>query len=265
MGGVEEVGAGFVEHGTPAGGGGRDAEAEEAEGGFGENGSGHADGGLDDEGLEDVGQDVPGEEAKVGGAEGAGGFDEFALLDGHDLGADETGVTDPSGEREGEDEVAEAGADEGDEGDGEQDAGDGEEGVHGVDVEGDVGDAACVTGERADDEPEQEREGDDAESDGERDPGSEDAAGEDVATEFIGAEEMAGAGGKHAAAEVERGGVFAGEPGGEEGGDEEEGEQSIASEKCQRLLAQDRERLPARGLLDAVGRHTGMIREPGLG
>jgi hypothetical protein len=103
------VGAGVVEHGSPGGGGGLDAEAQEAEGGFGEDGCGHADGGLDEQGLEDVGEDVAEHEVEVGGAHGAGGLDVFALLDGEDLGADEAGVVDPAGEGEREDEVGSEG------------------------------------------------------------------------------------------------------------------------------------------------------------
>ncbi len=123
VGGLEEVGAGVVEHGTPGGGGGLDAEAEKAEGGFGKDGGSHADGGLDDEGLDNVGEDMAEHEVEVSGTEGAGGLDELALLDGEYLGADEAGVVDPTGEGEGEDEVQEAGAEEGDQGYGQENAG----------------------------------------------------------------------------------------------------------------------------------------------
>ena len=181
MGGFEEVGAGVVEHGSPGGGGGLHAEAEEAEGGFGEDGCGHAYGGLHDEGLEDVGEDVAEQEAEVGGAEGAGGLHEFALFDGHDLGSDEACVADPAGDGEREDEIAEAGAEEGDEGDGEKDSGEREEGVGDVDVDDGVGDAAEEAGGAAEDEAEDERDGDDGDGDGERDAGAVEGAGEDVA------------------------------------------------------------------------------------
>ena len=98
VGRVEEVGAGVVEHGAPAGGRGGDAEAEEAERGLCEDGSGHPYGGLHDERLQDVGQDVAREDAGVGGAESSGGFDEFAFADSHHLCSDKARVAHPAGE-----------------------------------------------------------------------------------------------------------------------------------------------------------------------
>ena len=150
-GGVEEVRAGVVEHGSPAGCGGWDAKAEEAEGGLSEDGAGHADCGLHDEWLHGVGKHVEGQKPEVGGAEGASGFDELAVAEGEDLRAHEASVVDPAGDGEGKDDVAKAAAEEGDKGDGEQDAGQGEEGVGDVDVEDEVGDAAVEAGDGADD------------------------------------------------------------------------------------------------------------------
>ena len=102
---VEEVGAGVVEHGSPTGRGRGNAEAEKGERGFGEDDSGHADGGLNQDGLHDVGQNVAEEDARAAGAERTGSLDVFAFADGHDLGADQTGVAGPSADGEGEDEV----------------------------------------------------------------------------------------------------------------------------------------------------------------
>ena len=205
------MGAGVVEHSAPGGGGGLDAEAEEAEGGFGEDGGGHADGGLDEKGLEDVGQDVAAHEVEVGGTEGAGGLDVFALFDGEDLGADEAGVVDPAGEGKGEDEIEEAGPEEGDQGDGEQDSGEGEEGVGEVEIDDGVGEAAVEACEHAESYAEGEGEGDDGDGDGEGDAGAVEGAGEDVAAEFVGTEEVGGGGWEEAVEEVELGGVMRGE------------------------------------------------------
>src|SRR5690348_17600696 len=108
MRGVEEVGAGVVEHGAPTGGRRRNAEAKEAHGGFGENGSSHADGSLDDDRLNDVGEDVAAEDAEIACAESACGFDEFAFAGGEHLRSDQTRVADPSAERKRENEVEDA-------------------------------------------------------------------------------------------------------------------------------------------------------------
>ena len=155
---VEEMRAAIVEHRSPTGGGAGDAETEEAEGRFRKDCGGHADGGLDDEGLDDVGEDVADDDAEVGGAEGACGFDELTLFDGHDLGADKTGVANPAGDGESEDEVQEAGAEEGDEGDGEEDSGEREEGVGDVDVEDGIEPTAVEAGDAACEEAECKRE-----------------------------------------------------------------------------------------------------------
>jgi hypothetical protein len=48
---------------------------------------------------------VADDDAEVGRAEGAGGFDEFALAGGENLGADQARVADPSAEREREHEI----------------------------------------------------------------------------------------------------------------------------------------------------------------
>ena len=59
----------------------------------------------------------------IAGSEGAGGLHVFALAGGQDLGADQAGVADPSADDEGENQIPEAGTEEGDEGDGQQDSG----------------------------------------------------------------------------------------------------------------------------------------------
>lgn len=225
VGRVEEVGAGVVEHGAPACGWSGDAEAEEAESGFSEDGSGHADGALHDQRLQDVGEDVAGEDAKVGCAEGSGGFDELALADGHHLRPDEARVADPSGERQGKDEVEEAGAEEGYEGNCDEDARQREEGVRDVDVEDDVSDAAVEAGEASGDEAGGEGDGDDGDGDDQRDAGSVEGAGEDVAAELVGAEEVGACRGGHAVVEIEGGGVVRREERREDRGENEAEEQ----------------------------------------
>ena len=120
---VEQMRAPVVEHGSPACGRRRHAEAEKTHGGFGEDRAGHANRGLHDHGLNNVGQNVAHDDAQIAGAEGAGGFDEFAFAGGENLSANQARVADPSAEREGEDEIEDAGAAECDEGDGDQNSG----------------------------------------------------------------------------------------------------------------------------------------------
>src|ERR1035437_7269480 len=55
---VEQVSAAIVEHGSPTGGGRRDAKSQKTHGSFRENGSSHANRGLDDDRLNDIGQNV---------------------------------------------------------------------------------------------------------------------------------------------------------------------------------------------------------------
>jgi hypothetical protein len=264
VGGFEEVGAGVVEHGSPGGGWGLDAEAEEAEGGFGEDGGGHAYGGLDQEGLEDVGQDVMEHEAEVAGAEGAGGLDELPLFDGEHLGADEAGVVDPAGEGKGEDEVQQAGAEEGDYGDGEEDSWQGEEGVAEVDVDDGVGEASVEACGHAKGDADGYGEGDYGDGDGERDAGTVDGAGEDVAAELVGTEPVAVRRGKETGCEVQAGGVVQGEPGSQKGCCEEQNEKQatgkgepVAGEEVDGIPGECTERSDSRRFLfHSVLHHT---------
>ena len=200
---VEEVGAGVVEHGAPAWRGGWDAEAEEGERGFGEDDSAHADGGLDEQRLHHVGQDVAEEDARAAGSEGAGGFHVFALFDGEDLRADEARVAGPASDCEGEDEVLEAGAEEGGEGDGEQYAGEGQERIHSEDGEDVVDPAAFVAGEATDGEAEGERDADYRDGDGEGEARSPEEARQGVAAQLVGAAPVVGGGALQAIQKVD--------------------------------------------------------------
>ncbi len=86
------MGAGVVEHAAPAGRRRWKAQSQEAERSLSQNGSCHADGSLHDDGLQDVGQDMAGKDAQVRGAQGAGSFHEFPLLDGEHLGPHQASV-----------------------------------------------------------------------------------------------------------------------------------------------------------------------------
>lgn len=228
VGRLEKMGAGGVEHGAPGGGGGLDAEAEEAEGGFGEDGGGHTDGGLDEDGLQGVGQDGAGEQAEVRGAEGAGCLDEFAFADCGDLRPDEAGVADPGRQGERKDEVRHGGTEEGDDGDGEQDARQGEKSIAEINGEDGIEPAAVEAGERAEDQTQAEGDGHDGGGHGERDAGAEDDAGEDVAAEFVCPEGVVPGGWDEAVREVNVRGVRGGEPRGKESEEDEEGDEDAA-------------------------------------
>ena len=206
------MGAGVVEHGSPTGCGGGDAEAEEGQRGFSEDDAGHADGGLNHDGLDDVGEDVAEEDAEWACAQCSGGVDVFTVADGHDLGADEARIAGPSTDGEGEDEVGEAWAEEGGEGDGEEDAGEGEEGVHGEGGEDGVDPAAEVACEAANGEAEGEGDGDDADGDGEGEARAPEEAGEGVAAELVGSGPVGGGRGLEAVEQVDGGGIVGCEP-----------------------------------------------------
>ena len=120
------------------------------------------------------------EDAQVAGTESTGGFDELALLDGHDLSANQTRVAYPAGDGEGQNQVEEAGAEEGDEGDGEQDAGQSKEGVDQIEVDGGVDPSAVEASERAGNHAHGQRERDDRDGDDQRDARAVEGAGEDV-------------------------------------------------------------------------------------
>ena len=226
MWGVEEVGASVIEHGAPAGGGRGYAKPEKAQRGFGEHGAGHADGGLHDERLQKIGQDVSCDEAQVGGAERACGFDKLTLSQGENLGADEARIPDPAGEGEGKDEIDEAGTEKRDEGDGQQDAGKGEKGVGEIDVDDGVGEASVEACKAAGKKADAQGDGDNGDSHEQRDAGTEKNAGEDVSAEFVCAEAMNGAGEEHAGVEVEMGRIEGSELRRQDSGKDESREQN---------------------------------------
>ena len=207
VGRIEEMRSPVVEHSSPACRGRWDAETEKAKCGFREHGRSHADGGLNDQWLQDVGKDVAAEDAEIRGSKGAGGFDEFARPDGHDLCADETSVADPSGEGESEDEIEEPGAKEGDKGNREQDPRESEESVRNVDIQEGVEPSAVEACQAAEDKASEQRNSYYGDGDDHGDAGTEDGAGKDVAAEFVGAKPVKGRGRKEAMAEIDVGWV----------------------------------------------------------
>src|SRR4029077_10576619 len=152
--GVEQMSPPIVEHRSPTRRGRRNPKAEKTHGGFGEDSPGHADRSLHDDRLNNVRQNVPDDDAQVAGAKGAGGLNEFAFTRGEDLPADESGVADPSAERERENEIENAGAAKGNKRDGEQNSRKRQECIHQHDVDEAIDAAAIVTGDRADNKPE---------------------------------------------------------------------------------------------------------------
>src|SRR5579864_5006430 len=88
---LEKIHAAVVEHGSPACGGRRNTEPEETHGGFGEDGAGHANRRLHDYWLNDIGKNVAYDDAQIGCAQRAGGFNEFAFPRSQDLSANQPG------------------------------------------------------------------------------------------------------------------------------------------------------------------------------
>ena len=234
--GVEQVGAAVVEHGSPTGGGGRDAESEKTHGGLGEDGSGHADRGLNDDRLNDVGKNVADDDAQIAGAEGAGGFDEFAFAGGEDLSADEAGIAHPTAERKREHEIKDSGAAEGDERNRQQDSRERKKRVHQDNIDEAVDGSSVVSSDGADDESEGERGEDDATADQHGDARAVDDARENVAAQFVGAEPVGGRGRVEARGQVDRSRVLWSDPRREQGEDHEDDDQQHA-DGGQRIVA----------------------------
>src|SRR5205807_5683852 len=149
-----------------------------------------------------------------------GRLDEFAFAGGEDLHADKAGVANPSTEREGENEIENARAAEGDEGDGEKNSGEREECIHHHDIDEAVDGSAVVTGDGADDKAEDKRGEHHRTANQHRDARAVDDTREDVATEFVGAKPMIVRGKAKANWQVNRGGGVRGAPGCEAGDDE---------------------------------------------
>ena len=191
VGRVEEMRAGVVQHHAPAGHGRRHAEAEKAERGFGKNGSGHADGGLDHDRLNDIRQNMARDDAQIGGSHGARGLDKFTFADGQYLGPNQARVAHPAGNREGENQVGHAGAEECDQGNGDEDSGQRHECIHDQNIQERVEPAAIKSSDGAEDHAEKQSDGDDRGGDEERDASSKNDSREDVAAQLIGAEPMA--------------------------------------------------------------------------
>src|SRR5215471_19227891 len=188
MWGVEEMGTAIVEHGTPACGRRRYAEAEKAHGGFGKDCACHSDGGLHNHWLNDIWQDVAHDNAQVAGAECAGCFDKFAFAGGEHLAADQARVANPSAEREREHQVEDAGTAKGNERDRQQNSRERHKRVHQHDVDEAVDASTVISSDRADNQTEPERYQHDATANKHGDARSVNDAGEDVASEFVSAE-----------------------------------------------------------------------------
>src|SRR6267154_3951611 len=112
---VEQVRSSIVEHGAPACRWRRNAESEKTHGGFGQNRASHPDRGLHNYGLNNVGKNVAHDDAQIGRAESAGGFDKFTFARGQNLSTNQARITNPSTERKRKNEIEDAGAAEGDE------------------------------------------------------------------------------------------------------------------------------------------------------
>ena len=154
---------------------------------------------------------------EIGGSHGAGGLDEFFFADGQDLGADQARVAHPAGNREGENQVGHAGAEEGDQRNGDENSGERHECVHDQDVQERVEPAAIISSNGAEDHAEEQCNGDNGGGDEKRDAGAVNDAGEDVAAQFIGAKPVGGGRGLQASMEMDRGGVEGCDPGCEDG------------------------------------------------
>ena len=184
---VEEMGPRVVEHRSPTGHRRRNAEAEEAQCGFRQDGCRHAYCCLHDHRLQNIWKNVACEDAEIVCSESTGRFHVFAFSRCHHLSAHETGVVDPAGDGECENDIAQARAEEGNECDGKENPRQRHEGVHDVDVEQGVAPAAVEACNATDQSTEDKGETYDRNGYGERDTRAKERAREDVSSQFVGA------------------------------------------------------------------------------
>ncbi len=228
--------AAVVEHRSPTGRGRGHAESQKAHGGFCENCSRHADGGLHDHRLNNIWQDMADDNSQIACAEGAGGFDEFALTRGEDLSAHQTRVANPASERESENKIEDAGTTECDERNGQQNSRERQERIHEDDIDEAVDASSVITGNGADDEAEDKRSEYDAAPDEHGNASTEDDAGENVAAEFVGAEPVRAGWRVESCGEIDGGGILRRDPGSEEREDYKDDDEHDAG--CgQRIMA----------------------------
>ncbi len=124
------VGERAAHHLAPTGRGVVDAQAQKGEAGFGENGHGNAQGHGDDDGRDGIGHQVARGNAYVRGAHGARGQDVIPFAQGEKLGAQEARHVQPGDQADGDDHVAEAAAEDGDEQQGQHEGRDGRHDLH---------------------------------------------------------------------------------------------------------------------------------------
>ena len=111
------------EHGAPGGHAFRHAQTEEGQRRLGQDNAGNVEGGDDDQRRQDVGQDGAEHDAPFGGAQGAHGFDVFALALHQRLGAGDARVGHPLADAQDQDQVQHAFAQNRQHHDGEEDEG----------------------------------------------------------------------------------------------------------------------------------------------
>ena len=215
-----------IEHGSPARGGRRNAEAKKTHGRFGEDGAGHADRGLHDYRLNDIGKNVANDDAQIAGAESARGFNEFAFPRGQNLSANQARVAHPSAERERDHKIEDAGAAECDEGDGNQNSRERKKRIHQDDVDEAVDAASVVSSDRSDDQSERQRCQHDAAADEHGDARAINDARKNVAAEFVGTEPVRVGGGVETRRKIDRGRILRSDPGREHRKDYEHDDQN---------------------------------------
>jgi len=129
MGRHQHVAHAIPDHAAPRGLGWLNAEAEKGQSGLGDNGPGDAKGGFHNQRRQGQGQQVTKKDSPCSDPQGSGGEDMISLLEGQELRPRQTRVAHPTGGRQGDDEVVDAGPQNARQGNSQQDPGKGQEDV----------------------------------------------------------------------------------------------------------------------------------------
>ena len=213
MGRIEQVGAAVVEHGSPAGGWRRHAEAKKTHSRFGKNGARHTDCRLHDDRLNDVGQNVANHHAPVACAQSPRCFHILAFTGGKHLSPDQARIADPPAQRERQHQIENSRPAKRDESNGQQDSRKGEKGIHDYDVDEAINPATVIARNRAHHESQEKR------ARYHRAPHQHgnlcpvDQAGDDIPAQFIGAAPVHKRRARQAVRQVNRGRILWREPG----------------------------------------------------
>jgi len=212
--GSGDVDAALADHVAPAWDLRRDAHTQEVQGGDLQQGEREGECGLHDEGRHQVGEDVAQEDARVAGPDRADGLDEDFLFELQGEAEDDAGRAREEINPDGDDDIGETGAQDGEEGQSQQQGGKGHHHVY--QPHGHEAKLPVISGQH----PDRDSEGDGVEDDphaaDEGQASAVDDAAEEVAAEMVRPEPVGSAGALQALGGVQPHGIMGGDERGEE-------------------------------------------------